>query len=485
MAYMRSRLYFTAILTCLTALLPATLSAGESTGPTYIIPIEGMIERGLHYAVRRGLTEARENNAGAVVIDMDTLGGKLQSAEEIIHLLLELDMPTYTFVRRDAISAGAMIALATDEIYMSPASRIGDAMPIMMSPLPTGGAQAVPEDLKPKIMSPTLAMVRATTQAKGHDTELAEAMVDPDFVYKIGDEIICDEGELVTLTNQEAERLVGEGDEQRHLLSKGTFPNLEALLEYLELDTTEIRRIEITPAEKMARAIEGFPLSSILLMLGLLGVWIEFKTPGFGFPGGAGLSCLALWFWGHHIAGLAGTSELILFILGIILLIIEIFVIPGFGLAGMAGLLAIVLALFFGMIETIPGRPTFSIDGEQLQMAVIDMGLAFVGAIALATALASLLPKSRAFHKLVLEDELDSHFDDDATKDASSMVGRQGTAVTPMRPSGIGEFGEERLNVIARGSFIDVGDPIVIAEAHGNRIVVDTLKGDVHAGDTA
>jgi membrane-bound serine protease (ClpP class) len=358
-------------------------------------------------------------------------------------------------------------------------------MPIMMSPLPTGGAQAVPEDLKPKIMSPTLAMVRATTQAKGHDTELAEAMVDPDFVYKIGDEIICDEGELVTLTNQEAERLVGEGDEQRHLLSKGTFPNLEALLEYLELDTTEIRRIEITPAEKMARAIEGFPLSSILLMLGLLGVWIEFKTPGFGFPGGAGLSCLALWFWGHHIAGLAGTSELILFILGIILLIIEIFVIPGFGLAGMAGLLAIVLALFFGMIETIPGRPTFSIDGEQLQMAVIDMGLAFVGAIALATALASLLPKSRAFHKLVLEDELDSHFDDDATKDASSMVGRQGTAVTPMRPSGIGEFGEERLNVIARGSFIDVGDPIVIAEAHGNRIVVDTLKGDVHAGDTA
>jgi len=137
------------------------------------------------------------------------------------------------------------------------------------------------------------------------------------------------------------------------------------------------------------------------------------------------------------------------------------------------------------MIETIPGRPTFSIDGEQLQMAVIDMGLAFVGAIALATALASLLPKSRAFHKLVLEDELDSHFDDDATKDASSMVGRQGTAVTPMRPSGIGEFGEERLNVIARGSFIDVGDPIVIAEAHGNRIVVDTLKEDVHAGDTA
>ncbi len=479
MGRMRSRLYLLFALFTAANVCPALSQDAPSVGPTYVIPIEGMIERGLHYAVRRGLNEARDNNAGAVVIDMDTLGGKLQSAEEIIHLLLDLDMPTYTYVRRDAISAGAMISLATDEIYMAPASRIGDAMPIMMSPLPTGGAQAVPEDLKPKIMSPTLAMVRATSQAKGHDTELAEAMVDPDFVYKIGDEILCDEGELVTLTNQEAERLVGEGDEQRPLLSSGTFDTFDAFLEHVGLKDTEIVRIEITPAEKIARAIEGFPLSGILLALGLLGLYIEFKTPGFGFPGAGGLVCLAVWFWGHNIAGLAGTSELILFLLGVTLLIVEIFIIPGFGLAGIAGLLAIVLALFFGMIEQIPGRPAFSVDGEQMQLAIMNMGFAFVMTLALGAALATILPRTSAFNRLVLARELDNTISTGDAQTPESLVGTTGVALTPLRPSGIGRFGTDRRDVVAQGEFIEQGDSIVVAEAHGNRIVVDKLKGAV------
>ncbi len=463
---------------------PESVFAAESKGATYVIPIKGMIERGLLYAVRRGIEDAKQNNASAIIIDMDTPGGKLQSAEEIVFLLLNAGVPTYTYVNPDAISAGAIISFATDEIYMAPSGRIGDAMPIMMNPMPMGGAQAVPEDLKPKIMSPTLAMVRATTQAKGHDSDLAEAMVDPDLEYRIGDEVICAEGQLLTLTSQEAERRVGE--EQRPLLSMGTVESLKALIEKLGLSGTEIVTVEITPAERIARAIEGFPLSGILMALGMLGLYIEFKTPGFGFPGIAGMILLAIWFWGHHLAGLAGTTELVLFILGVVLLAVEIFVIPGFGLTGIAGLLAIFLAIFSGMIELpSPNRPTFAPIDSQVQWAVLNMGLAFGLTFALAIMLSSVLPRTNAFHRILLENAVSSSEGYASSEEKPGLVGLTGKAVTPLHPSGIGLFDGKRLSVVARGSFIDANAPIVIAEAHGNRIVVDAVRGETSREQSA
>jgi len=438
-----------------------------------------MIERGLVYVIRRGLAQAEKEHAKAIIFDMDTPGGKLQSAEEIVHALLELSVPTYTFVNPRAISAGAIIALATDEIYMAPAGLIGDAMPIMMSPLPLGRPQEMPDGLKEKVLSPTVALVRSAAQHKGHDPKLAEAMVRPEFEYKIGDKMISPEGQLLTLTSKDAEQLVGK--DNHPLLSRGTVKNLEELLERIGRSNTQLVILEVTLTEQIARLIEGFPLSGILLALGLLGLYIEFKTPGFGLPGVMGVLLLAVWFWGHHIAGLAGTGELLLFVTGVVFLSLEVFIIPGFGIVGISGLCLMTSALIMAMVEHYPGLPWYRLPEWQIQGSIKDLGFALLIAFVLAAILARFLPKTGTFQQLMLGAAVSSEKGFQASARTENLIGNKGLAVTPLRPAGIGLFDGERMNVVARGEFIEKDRSIVIAEAHGNRIVVET---DNHASVT-
>ncbi|MBL7077992.1 MAG: hypothetical protein ISS31_11045 [Kiritimatiellae bacterium] len=462
---------------CLVSLFGAVGSLPAQTndaGPVYVIPIKGMIERALVYVVRRGVNQAVRDNASAIILDMDTPGGRLDACEEIMHLLADLDATTYTFVNTDAISAGAIIALSTDHIYMEPGGRIGDAMPIMMSPIPMGGAQEIPDGLKEKAISPTVALIRSAAQRKGHDANLAEAMVRPEYEYKIGDDVICPEGQLLTLTSQDAERLVGE--DQHPLLSSGTVKNMDALLEIIGHGGKEPIVVTSSAAEDIARMIDGFPLSGILMAAGLLCLYIEYKTPGFGVFGLTGMALLAVWFWGHHVAGLAGMGEVLLLLIGIALLFVEIFLIPGFGITGIAGITCILTALVLAMVQHYPGQPWYqpaSINPRQVQDMILNLGggllLTFVSGILLGR----YLPATRPFQKLMLNKAVSADDGYQASAPTDDLLGMTGTAETAMRPAGIGVFGDRRLNVIAHGEFIDKGDAIVIAETHGNRIVVD------------
>jgi membrane-bound serine protease (ClpP class) len=447
-------------------------------GIAYVIPIHDMIERGLVYLIRRGVTEAETLNANAIIIDMNTPGGRLDATAEIIKILTSTKITTYTFVNSDAISAGAITAMATDHIYMAPGSRIGDAMPIMMSPLPMGGPKALPDDLKEKAVSPTVAMIRAVAQRKGHDPKLAEAMVRAEFEYKIGDKMICPAGQLLTLTAQDAEQIIGEGDNAHPLLSAGTVNSIEDLLKTIGNGSDKIITLKPTAAEKLARIIDGFPISGILLALGLLGLYIEYKTPGFGIPGISGILILAIWFWGHHIAGVANILEISIFTIGIILLLIEIFIIPGFGVAGIAGTALIFASLFMSML----GKPLSSPHWytlpslEDIHHAVLNFSMAIILTLIGGVILAKLLPKSAVFQRLRLdtaENKADGY--SAATKSSELLIGTHGIAATQLRPSGIGEFNDKRLDVIARGSFIEKSTAIVIAEVHGNRIIVDKV----------
>jgi membrane-bound serine protease (ClpP class) len=444
---------------------------------TYIIPIKGMIERGLLYSFRRAIREAEDKGAGAIIIDMDTPGGKLQSAEEIVLLLLNTEIPTYTFVNPRAISAGAIISLATDEIYMTPTGLIGDAMPIMMSPIPGQAPTEPSAGLREKIMSPTIALVRSAAQAKGHDPELGAAMVRPELEYKVGDKIICPEGELLTLTSQEAVDPIRENGEP--LLAKGIAKNMEECLALIGRQDSTIVRISISPSEKIARVIEGFTVSGILMGLGMLGLWIEFKTPGFGFPGIAGLLCLAIWFWGHNIAGLSGTTELMLFAIGAVLLLMEIFIIPGFGIAGIGGLALIVVSVMLSMVHGVPTDeidiPTVTFVHHEWEWAIIKMGMGITLTTGMAIVLARYLPETTIFRHLALSTEMRRQEGYQGSSEHPDLVGARGTAVTTLRPAGIGIFDGKRINVISRGTFIDKDASIVIAEANGNRIVVEQL----------
>ncbi|MFC1467322.1 nodulation protein NfeD [Verrucomicrobiota bacterium] len=448
----------------LTALFCFALHSTAST--VYVIPVEGMIEPALLYVIRRGVDEAVSAKADALILTMDTPGGRLDATEEIIRTLGKSKLPTYTFVEKDAFSAGAIIALSTQHIYMAPGSVIGDAMPIQVSPL--GGVQAPTPDVQEKMVAAAAAIVRRAAEQGGHDTKLAEAMVRRELEYKIGDDIICPEGQLLTLTNTEAARLVG--DDQRPLLSLGTVEDLDALLKTIGLEDAEVKKLEVTSAEKVARFIAA--MAPLLLMIGLGGIWIEIKTPGLGAPGLIGGIALVLFFFGHHIAGLAGMEDVLIFLLGVILLFIEIFITPGFGVLGISGLLLILLALLNAMTLPEPGTPWLPVptNFESVVPAIQKLVMALIGTGAIALIFGRMLPKSHL--PIILEEEETFK---NVDRETSPLIGREGLAFTTLRPSGTGAFGDERIDVVTEGEFIEKETPIRIIEVHGNRIVVEKI----------
>ncbi|MCA1809275.1 MAG: nodulation protein NfeD [Kiritimatiellia bacterium] len=467
---------FRALIAASLCLMLAGPAAAETVAPTtesapevYIIPVEGPIDRALLYVVRRGLDQAERSGAVAVIFTINTPGGRLDAADEIILLLLRASIPTYTLVQSRAFSAGALIAMATDHIYMTPGSVIGDAMPIMISPL--GGAQDMPEPMQEKAVSGTAALVRSAAQQKGHDPQLAEAMVRREMEYRIGDEIISPAGQLLTLTDVEAARPVGE--DQRPLLSRGTVRDVREMLTELGWPDARTITLEVTTAEKIARMIEA--ASVLLLAGGLLGLYIEFKTPGFGLPGIAGLICLAIFFWGHHIAGLAGMSEVLIFGLGVLLLMVELLFIPGFGLVGVAGILLIFYAFFSAMAPQLDQITWRSITLADWHTPLLKTtGAVVIGGLA-ALLLGRRLPGSPLLQRIILSNATgrDKGFRSaPATDDLLNLTGR---ALTQLRPAGTGMFGDRRLDVVTRGEFVEKDAPLRIVEIHGSRLVVEPI----------
>jgi membrane-bound serine protease (ClpP class) len=444
-------------------------SPAPPSGVVYVIPIRDVIDNALLYVIRRGLNEAEDVGAEAIIFDMDTPGGRLDSAEEILNMLRGLKIPTYTLVNPNAISAGAIIAMATDHIYMTPGSKIGDAMPIMLSLF--GEVQDMPEAIQEKSVSYVAAMIRAAAQHKGHDPLLAEAMVRRDTEYKIGDEVIAKKGQLLTLTNQDAAREIGA--DKRPLLSEGTVKDTDELLAVIGKSNAEQIVLRVTTAEVIARTIESF--SVIILALGLLGLYIEFKTPGFGLPGILGILLLAIWFWGYTIAGLAGMEEIALFVLGLALLIVEVFFVPGFGWAGLSGLVLIAISILMAMVEYYPGEPWYP-TLPKFRVPLIQLSLASLLSLAGLILIGRFLPRSGAFNKLVLQAATDRKDGFTASANTAALVGRRGVARTQLRPAGTALFGDAPLNVVTRGDFIQAGEEIIIAEAHGNRIIVEKAK---------
>lgn len=431
----------------------------------YIIPIKKMIEPALLYVVRRGVDEAVRNDAQAIIFEMDTPGGAVNAAEGIVNAITHTDIPTYTFVENDAFSAGAIIALATKHIYMAPGSVIGAATPMMMGP--TGGVKEMPEEVLEKMTSAVAALVRSAAEQGGHDKQLAEAMVRADMEYSVNGKVISEEGRLLTLTNVEAEQLVGE--DQHPLLSEGTVKDIDALLETIGMSNAEKRVLEISAAEKLARLIAG--IAPILMMIGLGGIWLEIKTPGFGVFGIAGVTCLLLFFFGHHIAGLAGMEDILVFIVGVVFLAIEIFVTPGFGVMGISGMILIFFSLMNAMIEHVPGkwRPV-SFSMETFSGPLLKVTLSFLGALVLVCFAGKFLPKTKLFQSLTLDTVLAE------AEENPELIGLEGIAHSDLRPGGTAYFGEQKMDVVTYGDYIRRSTPVRIVEAHGHRVVVEDIS---------
>lgn len=437
-----------------------------SAEPVYVIPVEGEIEKGLVWVIRRGLNEAEENGAGAIILHMDTNGGRADATQEIMELLNRTDIPTYTYVDIKAFSAGAYIAVATDHIYMAPASMIGAATPIAASPL--GGAAQMDEATAEKMTSAMRGMIAATAEQHGHPVEIVEAMVDRDVEIPG----IIEKGKLLTLTGKEAQS-------EDVDLSRGTMESLDRLIEELDLNQSPLRTLEITPSERLARFITGSMVTVLLLLGGLAGIYFEIKTPGFGLPGILGLSCLALFFFGHYIAGLAGYEELLLFIAGAVLLFIEIFITPGFGLLGGAGILCLAVSLITAMARGPLFTPPEGFNPDYGR-ALMNFGWSLLGLVVIiALTYRFVFVKSSPFYGkfvLISEEKREEGYDGSSGK-LTGLLEKRGETITRLRPAGKVRIEGRPVDVVSRGAYLDPGTLVEVIEVRGNRVVVKKSEG--------
>lgn len=413
-----------------------------------VAPISGTIDLGVAPFVQRVLRDAERDSVHTVVLDINTFGGRVDAAVLVRDALLTTNVRTVAFINRRAISAGALIAMATNTIAMTEGATIGAATPVQVS---GGGTETKPTD--EKSVSYVRKEFRSTAEARGRPPLIAEAMVDSDVSING----LIEKGKLLTLTTDEA---------LSNDVAQIRAPTLSSLLEQLDLADAEVQQAGVNWAESFVRLLTNPVVSSLLLSVGLLGILVEIRTPGVGLPGIAGLTSLALFLGGHWIVQLAGFEELLLVIVGIGLVVVEVLVIPGFGIAGVAGIVALLAGV------------TMSLLGDGASMDAVGNALSRVAislfiAIALGLVLMRTMTQSPFARRLVLETDMDADEGWESTPDADHhLMGVVGKTITQLRPSGIANLGGARVDVVSDGELIDPGTDIIVTRVDGNRVVV-------------
>lgn len=424
----------------------------SDTKRVYKIVINGTIDRGLAPYVERVLEEAKTSDA--VILEINTLGGLVDAAIQIRDALLNSETKTIAYINKRAISAGALISLATDHIVMSPGATIGAATPIQLDL--TGKGNPVNE----KYMSYFRTEMRATAEKTGRRGDIAEAMVDAE--YEI--EGVSEKGKLLTLTTEEA---------LTYGIAEYEAADFEEVLEKFDLNGADIITSEINWAEQVVRFLTNPMVSSLLMMVGFIGLFIEFRTPGFGVGGTIGVVCLGLFFWGHFLVRLAGWEELILFTAGVVLLLLEVLVIPGFGIAGILGIISIITSLALSLV----GRFDLLTFQDLVKMALSKVLAALFGSIILSIVLLRLFPRTSVGRQIILKDieKTDEGFVAQGSE-RDELLGLTGIAITPLHPSGTMRLDNRRYDVVTEGEFVEKNSQVTVLEVEGARIVVRKVE---------
>jgi len=417
----------------------------EST--VYRVPVTGEIELGLAPYIQRAVKEAAEVGAAALILDIDTPGGRVDAAEIISDALTDSEVPVYSLVNRRAYSAGALIALSTSRIYMRPASVIGAATPV------DGTGTKAPE----KIVSAMRSQMRTLAEANGLEPEVAAAMVDEDIEI----DGVVESGKLLTLTTEEAVE-IGYAE---------AIEDLDALLVELGHEGATVVTLELNWAERLVRFFSSSLVSPFLLSLGFLGLLIEIRTPTFGLAGTMGLISLGLFFGSNMIVGLAGLEDVLIVGAGLVLLGIEAFIVPGFGIFGVAGVVAILTGLYMSLLGNIPTMPDFT----RAAWVLTSSTLLLIGS---AWALIRTLPSSSRLAEsgIFLLAKTTSATGYESAEVRSDLVGKYGTAITDLRPAGTALVGDERIDVVSESEWISAGTPVKILSAEGYRHIVRSVS---------
>jgi membrane-bound serine protease (ClpP class) len=430
-------LFFLLILTCFSWSIPQ--SYGKTDKVVYIVPIEETVEKGLNAFLKRAVTEAEKDNASAIIFEVNTPGGAVDAAAGIGKLLTSTSIKTVAFINNQALSAGAYISLNTDEIYMVPGATMGSAAIIDQSGNTAGK----------KAESYWFAAMQSAAKNSERDPIYALAMADENVHLP---ELGAEKGKLLTLT---ADKAVEVG------YAEGIVHNRDELLKDLGLENAQIKKVDESFAEKLARFITNPYVIPILLSIGSLGLVLELYSPGFGVPGFMGLSALLLFFYGHMVAGLAGYETIILFVIGILLLIAELFL-PG-GIIGVLGFAAIIGSFFLA-------------SENMIHMGISIVIALFISIIVSIYMIKVLGRKMSIFKKIILTDSTNTERGYVSNINRTDLVGKTGKTLTQLRPAGKIMIGDEIIDAVSEGAFIQKDHHVKVVKVEGSRIVVREIQ---------
>src|SRR6266516_311171 len=471
---MRVSLVWVAFLVAIAGLPEPAPAGTNTTRKVYILPIRDDIMPPLVYLVRRGVKEAMQAKADLLLLDMETNGGRVDTTREIISILNQFKGDTVTYVNKDAFSAGSFIAVATKKIFMAPESVIGAAAPVILSP-GGNGVERVPDTYESKMTSAVRAMVRTSAEKNGYNIAVVEAMIDKtrgltltNVVDGVTNQVvIARQGEILTLTNTEAEREYG--NPPKKLLSSGTVKDLDELLKLLGYAGAQRHEIKPTGMERLGTWLNT--ISPLLLIIGVIGIYIEFKTPGFGLAGIIGIAAFALYFLGGYVSGLSGAEWVIVFIAGLALVVVELFVYPGTVALGLLGAVLMLTAIIMAMVDVypasapgllpaLPSLDKFELPMRHLLVATVGGGLG----IWLAS---RFLPRTPVYRAIVSQSASGVQTEAALEQQKKSRQGQVGITISALRPGGKAQFGEEIVDVISQGEMVPKGTQVRIIGSSG------------------
>lgn len=470
-----------------------TLVAGAQN--SYVIPIHGDIEPSTVVFVRGQATEALKAGARFIIFDIDTFGGRVDSALRISSFIGSVKgAQTVAYVRSGpdgmgvSWSAGALIAMSCSSLYMAPGTSIGAAAPII------AGADGSTESAGEKSVSAVRAQMAALAEKNGYPSSIALAMVDADIeLYEIEEN-----GKSRIMTSEEANIAIEAkpdsvtkiktvsapgkllsltaGDALRYGLSAGTIQDIDELVSAIGGDGPPVE-LKKTLADTIVIFISSAAVQSILILLGLVAIFLEINTPGFGIPGTVALIAFLTLFGSNALMGTVGSLEIILFILGLVLLTVEIFLLPGFGVAGISGIVIIAASLVLSMQDFVV--PTLDWEWALLGRNVLTVTVGLLSAIVALGILALAGPRIRLFDAITLKSTISATASSviapaslDINTQAHPLLGLCGTALTSLRPSGRADFGGQSYSVETDGVYIETGESLKVVAVQGNRIIV-------------
>ncbi|TVR40476.1 MAG: nodulation protein NfeD [Bacteroidia bacterium] len=415
----------------------------------YKYEIKQNIARPALHRTQRAFEEADSLNADIILLHLNTYGGQVDVADSIRTRIMQSRKPVIVFVDNNAASAGALISIAADRIYMRPGGNIGAATVVDQT------GEVVPD----KFQSYMRSMMRSTAEAKGRDPQIAQAMVDPSIEV----EGVVEAGKVLTFTASEA---------MRWGFAEGMAENIEEVLELAGIERYEIIEQQLTMVDRIIQFLINPIVSGILIMLILGGIYFELQTPGIGFPIVAAISAALLYFAPLYIQGLATHYEIVLFVLGLILIAVELFAIPGFGVTGVLGAIFMISGLALAMV----GNQGFDFTGVPMTdvvMAFMIVIIAFTLSIISSFYLGRRLFTTNRFGELALntvQETASGYTSADVTM--KTLIGKNGVAFTMLRPSGKVEIDDDIYDATALTGFIDKGEPVRVVKYETSQVFV-------------